>query len=101
MSLTISPIISSSISCQAGPECSLTEVVPAPNDLLISQGSSTVLVKKVYKVVAPEGTILTFNASFVGVELGNFVVETGTVIEIQDTTAAAADAGSIAISPDI
>ena len=100
MTLNISPTISSSMSCQASPECSLTKVVAGPAEVEIQKGS-TVLIKEVYAVAAPEGTIVTFNASFAGAPAGNFVTETATVIEIEDATAAAADVGSIAISPDI
>jgi hypothetical protein len=100
MPLVISPTINSSMSCLASSECLLTRVLTGPSEVEIQKGS-TALIKEVYEVIAPVNTRVTFNASFAGALTGNYVTETATVIEVEDATAAAADVGSIAISPDI
>jgi hypothetical protein len=95
--LTISPVITSSISCQVSQACSLTEVEAAPSSVVIHKGSTT-LIKKVYQANGPPDTSLTFNASYTGAVQGNYVIEQGTIIVVD---LAQSVITSIATAPDI
>ncbi len=94
--LTISPKITSSISC-AGVGCTLTKITAAPSKVVIHKGA-TVLVKEVYRADGPPSTTITFNASYTGAKAGNFVTEKGTIIVV---TLSQSVITSIATKPDM
>lgn len=81
-SLTVTPTMSTSMSCSPpGPSCQLTPVV-TPSATTIARGN-TALFKWVYTVNAPDMTTLTFNASLVGAKNGNYVIEKGSARLVQ------------------
>jgi hypothetical protein len=69
----ITPVVSHSMSCSAGPGCQLTQYV-APASTVIP-GGNTALFKWVFKVDAPDNTTVTFNATLSGAKAGNWVAE--------------------------
>jgi hypothetical protein len=81
---TISPNIQTSLSCVAGPSCSLTPKITPAGGLTLGSGA-TAIFKSVYYVAAPDKTSMTFNASIVGAAKGNYVIEKGVVQLINST----------------
>jgi hypothetical protein len=75
--LSVTPTLSKSLSCSAGPTCGSTDYV-APSGEVITKGATT-LFKWVSKVTAPHGTTLSFNASLTNAKAGNYVIEKGRV----------------------
>lgn len=69
----ITPVISHSMSCNAGPGCQLTQYV-APSSAVVPSGN-TALFKWVFKVDAPDETTVTFNATLSGAKPGNYAAE--------------------------
>jgi hypothetical protein len=94
--LTISPKITSSISC-GGSVCTLTKIAAAPSQVVIQKGA-TALVKEVYRADGPPSTIMTFNASYTGAKAGNYVIDKGTIIVV---TLSQSLITSIATKPDM
>ncbi len=95
--LSISPKITSSITCQLGLSCTLTKITAAPSQVVIHKGS-TALIKEVYRADGPAGTIMTFNASYIGAKAGNYVIEKGSIIVV---TLSQGIVTSIATKPDM
>jgi hypothetical protein len=94
--LTISPKITSSISC-GGSVCTLTKITSAPSQVVIQKGA-TALVKEVYRADGPPSTIMTFNASYTGAKGGNYIIDRGTIIVV---TLSQSLITSIATKPDM
>lgn len=70
---SVTPVVSHSMSCSAGPGCQLTQYA-APSSTVIPSGN-TALFKWVFKVSAPDDTTITFNATLSGAKAGNWVAE--------------------------
>jgi hypothetical protein len=94
--LTISPKITSSISC-GGVGCTLTKITSAPGTVVIHKGA-TALIKEVYRADGPPSTVMTFNASYTGAKAGNYVIDKGTIIVV---TLSQGVVTSIATKPDM
>lgn len=72
---SITPTLSNTMTCTAGPSCQLTLYsAPLPSSVFLTSGN-TMLFKWVYKVTAPDETYVTFTASLVGAKPGNQVTE--------------------------
>ena len=81
---TITPVVQTSLSCAAGPGCSLTPKVTPAGGVNLGSGATAVF-KSVYYVAAPDKTSMTFNASIVGAAKGNYALEKGRVQLINST----------------
>lgn len=97
VSLDIYPKITATINCNPGPDCGLTKLVSGPTKVTAQRGS-TVFIKEVYKVVAPQDTTATFNASFIGAKQGNYIIEKTSVIVVASSITVL---NNIATVPDI
>jgi hypothetical protein len=75
--LSITPTLSKSLSCSAGPTCQFTDYV-VPSAEVITKGATT-LFKWVSMVDAPDLTTMTFNASLTNAKAGNYLIEQGRV----------------------
>jgi|SRR5581483_7284283 len=67
------------LSCTAGPTCSITKYVQPPSNTTFLSRGSMMLFKWVFKVNAPDMTYVTFNASLLNAKLGNYAIEKGYV----------------------
>jgi hypothetical protein len=75
--LSITPTLTKSLSCTAGPACQFTDYVSPPPQV-ITNGATT-LFKWVSKVDAPDGTTTTYNASLTNAKSGNYIIERGRI----------------------
>jgi hypothetical protein len=77
---SVSPAITVRLSCTPFPSdtCKTTQKVAAESSALIPKGS-IYLFKWVYRIDAPIGTLITFNATLSGAKQGNYVIEYGNV----------------------
>jgi hypothetical protein len=78
----VTPILSKSLSCGNATDCMFTDRI-SPSPATIPNGN-TALFKWVFQVTAPVGTTMTFNASLANAKAGNYVVETGEVVIVQE-----------------
>jgi hypothetical protein len=80
----VTPILDKTLSCgSGGANCEFTDYV-SPVPRIIPTGN-TALFKWVFKVTAPVGTTMTFNASLTNAKEGNYVIETGRVEIVQES----------------
>lgn len=70
----VTPALSYSIGCTAGPGCQVTQYAAPVGPTKIAKGA-TGMFKWVYKVDAPDNTSVTFNATVAGSRQGNYVTE--------------------------
>jgi hypothetical protein len=78
----VTPELDKTLSCGNGPDCEFTDYI-SPTSATIPIGGST-LFKWVFKVRAPEGTTMIFNATLANAKEGNYVIETGRVEIVQE-----------------
>lgn len=80
LAYAVTPVVTPGLSCTPYPSdnCKTTKTVSAETNVLIPKGS-TYLFKEVYNVRGPIGTIITFTATLLNADPGNFVVETGSI----------------------
>jgi hypothetical protein len=78
----VTPELDKTLSCGSGPDCEFTDYI-SPTSATIPIGGST-LFKWIFKVTAPEGTTMTFNATLANAKEGNYVIETGRVEIVQE-----------------
>jgi hypothetical protein len=78
----LTPTLDKSLSCTEGEDCQFTDYI-SPAATIVPNGQST-LFKWVFKVTAPVGTTMTFNASLTNAKQGNYVIETGRVEIVQE-----------------
>jgi hypothetical protein len=78
----VTPELDKTLSCGSGPDCEFTDYV-SPEPAIISNGGVTFF-KWIFKVTAPEGTTMTFNATLANAKEGNYVIETGRVEIVQE-----------------
>jgi hypothetical protein len=79
----LTPTLDKSLSCTEGEDCQFTDYI-SPAATIVPNGQST-LFKWVFKVTAPVGTTMTFNASLTNAKQGNYVIETGRVEIVQES----------------
>jgi hypothetical protein len=80
----VTPQLNKTLSCGNGPDCEFTDYV-SPEPAILSNGGITFF-KWIFKVTAPEGTTMTFNATLANAKEGNYVIETGRVIIVQEAS---------------
>jgi hypothetical protein len=78
----VNPVLIKTLSCSSGPGCQFTNYT-SPSSAVIPAGGNT-LFKWVFKVTAPAGTTMTFNATLTNAKQGNYVIEKGRVEIVQE-----------------
>jgi hypothetical protein len=82
----VTPTLLPSLGCSPpSSTCQLTQYVAPPSGATTIGKGSTVFFKWVYKVTAPDNTVVTFNASLANAKPGNYVIEKGLVKVIQSS----------------
>jgi hypothetical protein len=78
----VTPMLTKTLSCGNSTDCQFTDYV-SPTSATIPTGGSTFF-KWVFQVKAPQGTTMTFNATFANAKQGNYVIEKGKVEIVQE-----------------
>ncbi|MGI0020042.1 MAG: hypothetical protein ACREAY_06200 [Nitrososphaera sp.] len=74
----VTPALSHSLGCTAGPGCQLTQYAAPAGNTKVAKGATSMF-KWAFKVDAPDNTPVTFNATLVGARAGNYAIEKGRV----------------------
>lgn len=74
----VTPALSHSLGCTAGPGCQLTQYAAPAGNTKVAKGATSMF-KWVFKVDAPDNTAVTFNATLAGARAGNYAIEKGRV----------------------